>query len=42
MRVGSTDGEFALESTELVEVLVAIAEYHCVYIDAAAVAEPDG
>jgi hypothetical protein len=41
MTIGCTDSEPALKSTEHVEVFVATAEYHLVYMDAAPVAEPD-
>lgn len=42
MALGCTDSEPALESEELVEVLVAAAVYHLVNIDTATVAEPYG
>jgi hypothetical protein len=41
MTMGCTDSEPALKFTELVEVFVATAEYHLVYMDAAPVVEPD-
>jgi hypothetical protein len=42
MTLGCTDSKPALESAKLVEILIATAEYHLVYVYAAAAAEPNG
>jgi len=42
VELGYTDSKSALKSAELVEILIATAEYHLVYRDATAIAESDG
>ena len=42
MTLGCTDSKLALKSAEFVEVLIATAEYHLVYMNGPAVAKLDG
>lgn len=42
MTLGCTDSESALKSAKGVEVLIAAAEYHLVYMNDAVVTESDG